>query len=152
MNSSPTNFIENFLSKLRSLVMSYCRWKKSCTSRYIKIFHYVQGFIHPRWFSRRISTINSTSQAKSSAIILLRPQIPRAHHLHCTGAVSAFLLGIRLKQVFISRCCLQRDRLQKPREIVRFSFFCVRLIGVVDLMYLHLASTVLWCRCFSKVS
>ena len=123
MNSSPTNFIENSLSKLRSVVMSYCWWKKSCTGRYIKIFHYVQGFIHPRWCSRRISTINSTSQGKSSTIILLRPQIRRAHHLHCTGAVSAFLWGIPLEQVFISRCCLQHDHLQKHVKSFRSVFF-----------------------------
>ena len=153
MNSSPPNFTENSLSKLRSMVMSYCWWKKSCNGRYIEIFHYVQGFIHPRWFSGRIPTINSTSRAKWSTIILLRPQIPRAHHLHCTGAVSAFLWGIPFNQVFISRCCLQHDPLQKHVKLFGSVFFVyIRIIGLGDLVYLHLASAVLWCRCFSKVS
>ena len=31
--------------------MSYCWWKNSCTTWYIgSLSHYLQGFIHPRWF------------------------------------------------------------------------------------------------------
>ena len=46
--------------------MTYCWWKKSCTSWYGSLSHYLQGFIHPRLFG--ISSIKRMTHTKESGI------------------------------------------------------------------------------------
>ena len=48
-------------------LLSYCWWKKSCTSWYGKISHYLQVFLDPRWC--RISSINSSSDTNTLTLI-----------------------------------------------------------------------------------
>ena len=46
--------------------------------------HYLQGFIHPRWFSRRISAINSRSRWSDGKGTRWSPNPPK---IRCIGAM-----------------------------------------------------------------
>ena len=51
-------------------------WKKSCTSCWY-ISHHLQGFLHPRWFSRRISGPSNPTIPQQLAVC----------HPSCPGAI-----------------------------------------------------------------
>lgn len=99
----------------------------------------LQIFIHPWWFSRRISTINSTSHFVEASNPSGSPS-----SLYRCGVCIPF--GHSFKTSFHKQVLSSTWPPAKTREIVRFSFFVyIRIIGLVDLVYLRLASTVLFC-------